>query len=142
MYRYFNQSRRDTRLARLGVIWIAIMSLFQAGICNFQAAQLIIHQPRFTAVAFFDHVSLTHVVSQSRKVTHDAVKWLFQLEILIFTLVQGPIQLLWTRRAYMIWDRSRLVLGICLFFVAIGGIFTLTAYVLLPSRRCRRDVRR
>ncbi|CAD6578759.1 MAG: hypothetical protein TREMPRED_002263 [Tremellales sp. Tagirdzhanova-0007] len=110
-YHYFTRSRRDTRLARLGVIWIAILSLVQVAICNLQAAQLVIYQPRFTAVAFFDH-------------------WLFQLEVLILTLVQAPIQLLWTRRAYMIWDRSRLVLSICLFFVAVNCIFTLTAAAL------------
>ena len=44
-------------------------------------------------------------------------QWLYQLSYILFIVTCTPILLFFTHRAYIIWDRSRLIPFICLSFI-------------------------
>jgi len=52
-------------------------------------------------------------------------QWLYQLSYLLFILTCTPILVFFTHRAYIIWDRSRLILFICLSFILPAGVLGL-----------------
>jgi len=57
-------------------------------------------------------------------------QWLYQLSYLLFVLAACPILLFFTHRAYIIWDRSKLVLSLCLLFIAPAFVLGITSSAL------------
>ena len=60
-YHYFYQPRRDTRLARLGVMWIAAIVVIHLGLCTYQNISLIKFSDQYARRLYIDWVRPTIV---------------------------------------------------------------------------------
>jgi hypothetical protein len=118
VYSYFQGPRRDSRLARLGVVYLCFMSLAHIVLCNYQTARVITYFDRFAAVLFTDFVRPRWSQTKGPRST----QWLFSLGTLIKLFITVPVLVFFSRRAYIIWNRSKVVLATCLLFDLIGLI--------------------
>jgi hypothetical protein len=62
--------------------------------------------------------------------TSAETQWLYQLSYLIFILTACTILLFFTKRAYIIWDRSKFVLFLCLSFIIPAFVLGITSAAL------------
>ncbi|KAK4686874.1 hypothetical protein P7C73_g3246, partial [Tremellales sp. Uapishka_1] len=95
LYQYFLQAKRDSTLARVGICWIAFFTVWEVVLWNVVATRMVTYFDRFTSVYMIDN-------------------WLVSWSILILVLVISPTLYFFTYRAYIIWDRNRWVLAVCL----------------------------
>ena len=64
VYYHFQRPRRDSRLERLGLIYLCFMCLVHLVMCNYQTSRIVSYSDQFTAVIFIDFVrapTLTHI---------------------------------------------------------------------------------
>jgi hypothetical protein len=145
--RYFSQPKRDPTWGRIGVVWSIFIALLNAITGNIQNGLMIMNQDNFISSALRDRVSTVEYLLLHHPAPHiytccdnsevDAMQYFFQLEMLWVNLIHVPVLVLFTRRAWVLWDRRKIVLVVCLAPITAMAILTLVASVTPLSSAAR-----